>query len=379
MDYYRDTWAEINLDAIKWNVAKTIQHLADSMTMFAVVKANAYGHGDVQVAKAALNAGAKGLAVAFLDEALSLRKAGIKAPILVLGASRPDTAGIAAKYNISLTVHEKEWLTHIHMEEGQMLRIHIKCDTGMGRIGVKTIGELQSVIDELNQSESYVFEGIFTHFATADEVHTAYFEKQLQTFQELVSSIREKPRYIHCANSAATLRFQGAGVNTVRFGISMYGLTPSLEIQPLLPFELKPAFSLRTKIIQVKQMHAGEKVSYGATYEASEGEWIGTLPIGYADGWIRKLSGQEVLVDGKRAPIVGRICMDQCMIRLPREYSCGTEVTLIGRQGDDEIIMDEVARKLETINYEVPCVITARVPRVYKENGQVVHVSNPLL
>lgn len=379
MDYYRDTWAEINLDAIRWNVAKTIQHLTDSMTMFAVVKANAYGHGDVQVAKAALSAGAKGLAVAFLDEALLLRKAGITAPILVLGASRPDTAGIAATHNISLTVHEKEWLTHVHMEESQTLRIHIKCDTGMGRIGVKTIDELQSVIDELNQSESYVFEGIFTHFATADEVHTAYFENQLQTFQELVSSISKKPRYIHCANSAATLRFQGAGVNAVRFGISMYGLTPSLEIKSLLPFELKPAFSLHTKLIHVKQMHGGEKVSYGATYEASEGEWIGTLPIGYADGWIRKLSGQEVLVDGKRAPIVGRICMDQCMIRLPQEYSCGTEVTLIGKQGDDEITMDEVARKLETINYEVPCVITSRVPRVYKEKGQVVQVSNPLL
>lgn len=379
MDYYRDTWAEINLDAIKWNVSKTIQHLADSMTLFAVVKANAYGHGDVQVANAALDAGAKGLAVAFLDEALSLRKAGITAPILVLGASRPHTASIAAEHNISLTVYEKEWLNHVHIERDQTLSVHIKCDTGMGRLGVKTFNELQSIVDELNQSKSYVFEGIFTHFATADELHTAYFEKQLHTFQTLVSSLSEKPPYIHCANSAATLRFQGGGVNTVRFGISMYGLTPSPEIQSLLPFTLKPAFSLHTKLIHVKQMHAGEKVSYGATYEASEGEWIGTLPIGYADGWIRKLRGQEVLVDGKRTPIVGRICMDQCMIRLPHKYLCGTEVTLIGRQGDEEITIDDIAKKLETINYEVPCVITARVPRVYKENGQTIHISNPLL
>ncbi|OMP66797.1 alanine racemase [Domibacillus epiphyticus] len=379
MGYYRDTRAEINLDAIEWNVRQTIKFLQNSMHMFAVVKANAYGHGDVQVAKAALKAGANGLAVAFLDEALSLRKAGITAPILVLGASRPENAGIAASHNISLTVYDKEWLDHIQIESGQTLRVHIKCDTGMGRIGVKTVEELQSIIDELNGSPIYMFEGIFTHFATADEVDTAYFEQQLTTFQLLISSISEKPPYIHCANSAATLRFHGAGCNAVRLGISMYGLTPSPEIEPMLPFELKPAFSFHTKLIHVKQMKAGEKVSYGATYEASEGEWIGTIPVGYADGWIRKLSGQEVLIDGRRAPIVGRICMDQCMIRLPHEYSVGSEVTLIGSQGNEIVTMDEIAKKLDTINYEIPCIITARVPRVYREKGQIVNVTNPLL
>ncbi|OLN21822.1 alanine racemase [Domibacillus antri] len=379
MDYYRDTWAEVDLDAIKWNVRQTIACLDASMTLFAAVKANAYGHGDVQVANAALEAGAEGLAVAFLDEALSLRKAGITAPILVLGASRPENAGIAAEHNISLTVHDNEWLKHVQIERDQTLRIHIKCDTGMGRLGVKTAAELQSVIDELNGSPSYLFEGVFTHFATADEIDTSYFEQQLSAFQLLVSSMSEKPPYIHCANSAASLRFQGGGFNTVRLGISMYGLTPSPEIQSILPFELKPSFSLRTKLVHVKRMNEGDKVSYGAAYRASEGEWIGTLPIGYADGWIRKLTGQEVLIDGKRVPIVGRICMDQCMIRLPYEYSVGTEVTLIGSQEGQVITMDEIAAKLETINYEIPCLITARVPRIYKEEGQVVHISNPLL
>lgn len=159
----------------------------------------------------------------------------------------------------------------------------------------------------------------------------------------------------------------------------MYGLTPSLEIEPDLPYPLQEAFSLRTKLVQVKKLNKGDKVSYGATYEAKEEEWIGTLPIGYADGWLRKLQGQEVLVEGIRAPIVGRICMDQCMIRLPFYLEPGTEITLIGKQRDAEISVNEIAAKLETINYEITCMISTRVPRVFKQYGNVTETVNFLI
>jgi len=201
----------------------------------------------------------------------------------------------------------------------------------------------------------------------------------MSRFQEMLTWLNEKPKFLHSGNSAATLRFPETHLNAVRTGISMYGLTPSSEISSMLPFPLKPAFSLHTKLVHVKKVQKGEKISYGATYETKEDEWIGTLPIGYADGWIRKLQGQEVLVNGKRAPIVGRICMDQCMIKLPSYMPVGTKVTLIGEQGNDCISVDEIANKLETINYEITCMIAGRIPRVYKKNGEVIRVMNPII
>jgi alanine racemase len=195
----------------------------------------------------------------------------------------------------------------------------------------------------------------------------------------MLSILSKKPKYVHCSNSAATLRFRSAYFNAVRVGIAMYGLTPSPEMEPEIPIPLKEAFTLRTRLIHVKKLPKGEKVSYGATYETSNDEWIGTIPIGYADGWIRRLQGQEVLIDGKRVPIVGRICMDQCMVRLPSEFPIGTMVTLIGRDGDQFISINEIAKKLETINYEIPCIIANRVPRLYKKDGQIVDSRNYLL
>ncbi|KKB39745.1 alanine racemase [Bacillus thermotolerans] len=378
--FYRDTWAEINLDDIAYNVKEALKLLGKNEKLFAVVKANAYGHGDVQVAKTAVEAGAEGLAVAFFDEALSVQKAGLAVPLLVLGASRPDVAGLAAERDISLTVFQLEWLQKAEklLGDQQVLRVHIKCDTGMGRLGVKTKEELREIEAFIRQSPKLALEGVFTHFATADEVDTEYFEDQYSAFREMVEALEEKPPFVHCANSAASLRFPKARFDAVRFGISMYGLSPSPDIKPLLPFPLKQAFSLHTKIAQVKKLKRGEKISYGATYEAQGEEWIATLPIGYADGWLRRLQGQEVIADGRRVPIVGRICMDQCMIRLPEYMSPGTKVTLIGKQ-EEEITMDEIAVKMDTINYEVPCMITARVPRVYKKSGKIVEIVNPLI
>ncbi|EDL63255.1 alanine racemase [Bacillus sp. SG-1] len=380
--FFRDTWVEIDLDNLYKNVHNIKQHLPEGVTMFAVVKANAYGHGDVQTAHTALNGGAGGLAVAFLDEAISLRENGIEAPILVLGATRAEDAYLAMSHDISLTVFDYAWLEsareYLEKEDGK-LNLHIKCDTGMGRIGVRNSADLQKVEKFIRQESKFQLEGVFTHFATADELDTEYFERQLEVFERMLSSLTERPKYIHSSNSAATLSHPKSHFNAVRAGIAMYGLSPSVEMKAVLPFPLEQVFSLHSRIVQVKELRAGEKVSYGATYETKKNEWIGTLPIGYADGWLRKLQGQEVLVDGKRAPIVGRICMDQCMISLPEEVQPGTKVTLIGRQDGDFISMDEIAAKLDTINYEIPCIISNRVPRIYIKDGEPVEVSNQLL
>ncbi|MGN7402765.1 alanine racemase [Cytobacillus praedii] len=381
MAYYRDTWAEINLDHISYNIEEMKRHIGEGVKVFAVVKANAYGHGDEEVAKEALNSGASYLAVAFLDEALALRKKGIEAPILVLGICRPEDVRIAAENRISLTVFQQKWLSEAKeiLPSNARLDIHVKLDTGMGRLGVRSKDELNGLEAIIKGDSRFYLEGVYTHYATADELDFTYFERQMERFQEMISWFEARPEFIHTGNSAAALIHPETHHNAVRMGISMYGLTPSPEIEPDLPFRLKPAFSLHTKLVHVKKIRKGERVSYGATYEAAEDEWIGTLPIGYADGWIRKLQGQEVLVEGRRVPIVGRICMDQCMVRLPAELPIGTVVTLIGTQGDEYISVNEVAEKLHTINYEITCMVAGRIPRVYKKNGRVKRIINSLL
>ncbi|MBT2738541.1 alanine racemase [Bacillus sp. ISL-7] len=379
--FYRDTWAEIDLDSILANVASVKKHLPQDVNMIAVVKANAYGHGDIQVAETALEAGAAYLAVAFMDEAIALRKKGITAPILVLGAARPEDVQVAAKFNITLTVFQKEWLQDAikHLKTEDRISFHIKVDTGMGRIGVRSLPELTAIEQIISENDQFILEGIYTHFATADELDGTYFRQQLALFDSMANGLKEQPKYIHSSNSAAALRYPSAYFNAVRIGIAMYGLTPSLEMESEIPFPLREAFSLRSRLVHVKKLQKGEKVSYGATYETGEEEWIGTIPIGYADGWIRKLQGQEVLVKGTRLPIVGRICMDQCMIRLPYHVPIGTTVTLIGGDEDQFISVNEVAQKLDTINYEVPCIIANRVPRLYKKGGKIVDLKNYLL
>lgn len=379
--FYRDTWAEVDLDCITENVASVKKLLPENVDIIAVVKANAYGHGDVQVAESALQAGATYLAVAFMDEAIALRNKGIKAPILVLGATRPEDVELAVKLDITITVFQLEWVkaAQSYLPSDKVLSVHLKLDTGMGRIGIRTKEELSAVVQLITNDERINIEGIFTHFATADEVDLTYFEQQLKLFHDLLSVLKERPKYVHCSNSAAALRFSKANFNAVRLGIAMYGLTPSPEIEHELPLALYEAFSLRSRLVHVKKLDKGEKISYGATYETEGEEWIGTIPIGYADGWIRRLQGQEVLVEGKRVPIVGRICMDQCMVKLPHAVPVGTTVTLIGKQEDEFISVNEIARKLETINYEVPCIISTRVPRLYKQGGEIVVLKNYLL
>ncbi|WP_235988818.1 alanine racemase [Aquibacillus kalidii] len=373
--FYRDSWVEVNLDHIDYNIQQLRQRLSESTNIYAVVKANAYGHGDIQVAKKALKAGASGLAVALLDEAIKLREAEITAPILVMGWIRPEDSVVAAKYNITVTFYQKQWLKQVkQLKLDNTLKLHMKWDTGMGRIGIRTIQELVDILGELKEDngEKFNLEGIFSHFATADEASLDYYKQQKSVFNTLYQTFSDnwnKPVILHTGNSAASMRFPDEMLHYVRFGISMYGLYPSPIVKKERPIDLKPALSLHSKLIHVKKVEPGTSISYGATYTSTEEEWIGTIPLGYADGIRRKLQGQEVLIEGERYPIVGRICMDQLMIRMSKEYPIGTKVTLIGNEKQTEITMDEWADRLETINYEIACMISYRVPRVYIENG----------
>lgn len=379
--FYRDTWVEVDLDCILENVKRMKDFLPKEVQIMAVVKANAYGHGDVEVAKTALEAGATYLAVAFIDEAISLRRGGINEPILVLGASRPTDVKIAAENNVSLTIYSKDWLDEVveNYQGTTPLSLHLKLDTGMGRLGVKEKEEVEAIYNTIERNARLQLEGVFTHFATADEIVTSYFEQQYQNFVRMLEWIPKKPKMIHCGNSATGFRFPDKVFNVVRLGIGMYGMTPSLEIKDELPYQLEEAFSFHSKLVHVKQLAKGEKVSYGATFTADEDMWVGTVPVGYADGWVRKLQDTSVLIEGEYCQIIGRVCMDQFMVRLPRKLSVGAKVTLIGKQKENIITVDDVAKALETINYEVTCTISFRVPRIFLRNKRIIEVRNPLL
>ncbi|TRM11366.1 alanine racemase [Lentibacillus cibarius] len=369
---YRHTWAEVDLDAIGYNLQQINQKLPENSAVIAVVKADAYGHGAVKVATKALESGAEMLAVALLEEALVLRDAGITAPILVFGRVAPEDVWVAAENDITLTFFQKEWLQEVERHSlPSPLKVHMKWDTGMGRVGIRTTEELQDVLEKLRSCDSVTMTGVYTHFATADDAELDYFKKQLSRFEQLLETfhrIWDDSVVVHIGNSAASIRFPEKMYDYIRFGISMYGLYPSDVLKEERDIELQPAFSLHSRLIHVKKLDPGESISYGGTYTTADSEWIGTIPIGYADGWIRKLQGMDVLIDGKRMPIVGRICMDQTMIKLDKEYPVGTTVTLIGRQGSGVVTIDEIAAHLETISYEIPCMISSRVPRVYKES-----------
>lgn len=367
IQHFRPTKAIINLEAIKRNVQHLKEHLKTGVQIIAVVKANAYGHGDVEVAATAIEAGASMLAVATPEEALHIRKHFPNIDILILGYAPVSFAPYAAKENITLTVFSSDWVDQVKaLTLSNPLKLHMKIDTGMGRIGVTTLEDLMNLYKAISSSSNLLVDGVFTHFATADEEDETYFNHQVSKFEQFISSLPVKPRIVHAANTATMLvKDQRLQYDAVRFGISMYGLAPSAYVKTKLPFPLQPAFSLETELVEVKLIQPGQSIGYGATFTATEPSYIGTIPIGYADGLIRKYSGQHVLVNGTRAPIIGRICMDQCMILLPAAYNIGEKVTLIGKQQNDEITIDEWAEKVETINYEVPCIITSRVPRIY--------------
>lgn len=384
--HYRGTWAEVSLDAINTNISSFRRLILPDKELMAVVKANAYGHGAIQVAKEALSAGATWLAVSLLEEAIQLRKAGIDAPILLFGYLSEEFAPVAQQYRITISINEvsafSELLSYVQ-QNLPPLSFHVKVDTGMSRQGIsKEEDLLQLIFDYLAYQEKETqdalllhWEGIYTHLATADEEDTTYFDKQVTLFKDVLGVIKKhglELRYVHMENSAGIVRIpQFPDTNLVRLGISMYGLYPSSDMKRDFPFPLEPAFSLHTTLSLIKHVKPKTGVSYGLTYVTEGEKWLGTIPIGYADGWNRRLSNQAfALVKGCRMKLVGRICMDQTIVELDRSYSKSERVTLIGGQEGEVITVDEVAKKLDTINYEIPCMISTRVPRIFIKNGK---------
>ncbi len=366
MSTYRETWVEVNLDAIYHNVS-VIKKLHSQKALFVVVKANAYGHGDVEVSKTALSAGADVLAVSSLDEALNLRQAGIEAPILVLGMTRIKDVAVAAENQISLTVHDSNWISELlDLKLETPLHVHLKLDTGMHRLGLISKEMVVTEFKRLQAANHVVVEGVFTHMATADN-DAAYFQTQLNTFKEMLETLDlNGVKYVHLSNTATLLQHEFEFDHAIRLGLGTYGLNPD-EHYISFDQQLQPALSLYSRLVQVKPLKKGDKVGYGATYEAKEDEWIGVVPIGYADGWIRAHQGRMVVVNGHECEIVGRICMDQMMIRLPYEMSSGEQVTLIGKG----MGADRIAKELETISYEILCLISDRVPRMYRRHNEI--------
>ncbi|HSP21826.1 MAG TPA: alanine racemase [Planococcus sp. (in: firmicutes)] len=362
---YRPTKAIIDLTAIDHNI-KALKKRVNGAKLMAVVKADAYGHGVLEIARQAMESGASMLAVATPDEALYLREMGSDAELLVMGASPVRFIKEAIKHDINLTAYSVEWLEAAAEElksADDPLKIHLKFDTGMRRIGFQP--EEADAAFQFVGRHPFSVKGLFTHFATADEADNPLFLRQVEEINAIRKKWQGDRLMFHVSNSAAAILHPELSFDAVRTGISIYGIAPSAYVKKEMPFELKQVMSLETEIIHVKKVKEGETLSYGATYTCEQDEWIGTLPIGYADGLIRGLQGQAVLVRGQRMPIVGRICMDQCMIRLTGKFPVGEGVQLLGFQKGESILIEEWAEKLETIPYEIPCILTKRVPREY--------------
>ncbi|MEW5866268.1 MAG: alanine racemase [Bacillota bacterium] len=371
----RPTVAEIDLASIGHNIGAIRKRIGPGPEIMAVVKADGYGHGAVQVATTALTSGATWLGVALVEEGIALRKSGIIAPILVLGQLFPGQARRALRYSLSCTVSTYDFAEALSVaatQEGKKGKCHVKVDTGMGRIGVPP-RQAVSFVKRVAMLPNVEVEGIFTHFATADLDDKTYAREQLSRLIDVIETLRKagvEIQFRHAANSAACVDMPEAWLNLVRPGIIIYGLSPfsTQRFQQVKKeMDLRPALSLKTKVCFVKRALAGTPVSYGATYTTKEESVIATLPLGYADGLSRGLSNRgEVIIRERRLPIVGRVCMDQCMVDGgDLDIEVGDEAVLIGSQGRETITAEEVADKLGTISYEVVCAISKRVPRVY--------------
>lgn len=349
--FFRDTWAEVNIDNLKENIHTLKARVKKSF--FAVVKANGYGCGDFQVAKAALCAGAEYLAVSSLDEALSLRNKGINANILVLEYINPVFLHIARNNNITVTASSLDWTMAAIQNDITGLKIHLKYDTGMNRIGFTNIQELKLGLNLLLEN-SAIIEGIYTHFACADNEDNLMCNTQLDKFKIALDNLNYNFKWIHVANSDATIHFQENISNAVRCGIAMLGIS-SYDL------ELKPVLSLYSRIVNVKMVEANETIGYGATYIAKENQWVGTIPIGYADGWLRTNQGRNCILNNNECEFIGRVCMDQSMIKLPTKVSLGTVVELIG----PNMPLDRVASEMGTIPYEIITLLSDRIAKIY--------------
>lgn len=370
--YQRPTYAEIDIRALVHNLNEAKRLAGPKSQILAVVKADAYGHGAVTISEALVRNGIQYLGTALVEEAIELRDAGIKIPIIVLGGIFEEQIPKIAEYGLTPVVYQESFLKAIANEAGKRnkkINIHIKIDTGMGRIGVLPEDAVDFVKDAASQKNIKV-EGIMTHFADADLADKAYAEKQMAKFTSIAKRLDKegiKIPYQHISNSAALIGFENNKFNMARPGIMLYGYTPFSKGKEG-GLNLIPVMSLKTKILHLKRVPAGTYISYGRTFVAKRDSIIATLPVGYADGYSRALSNKgSVIVKGKKAPIAGRVCMDMTMIDVTDidGVDVNDEVVLIGKQGKETITADDIAMLANTISYEVLCCVGKRVPRVY--------------
>jgi len=370
----RRALARVNLAAIERNCARLRAELRAGCELCAVVKADGYGHGAAHSARAALAGGAGRLAVAGAREAVELRAAGVAGvPVLVMGALTAVELSEALRVDAEVVVWNAEGVRAVASAGGG--RVHVKLDSGMGRLGTRDAGEASRVVDLAASTPGVELAGAMTHFATADDRDEGFFERQLDAFAVWAQGVKaaHEGAIVHAANSAATLRERGAHFDMVRCGIAIYGMDPFGEDPHAR--ELEPALELTSYVAEVKRCAPGESAGYGRRFVAERETWLGVLPIGYGDGWRRGLSGNaDVLLDGRRRPLVGTVSMDNLTVDLGEDLAApglkGREATLIGGRGEERIPAEEVARRLGTINYEVTCGLTARVPRVYHRDGE---------
>ena len=364
MKEYRRICANISLKALEHNLDAIHDCIDRDTKIIAVVKADGYGHGAVPLAEVMeQREDVWGYAVATPEEAEELYSNGIKKPILILGYTFPEYDEQIVKEGLRPAVFSLERAKQLSEEavrQNKECKIHIKLDTGMSRIGFQVTEQSADEIAQIAASPNIIIEGIFTHFATADGDDVA-FEKQRSLFYEMIGNCKFK--YIHCCNSAAMTYHHDEKSNMGRLGITMYGCSPNGEEET----KFKQVMSLYTKVAMIKKIPAGDQVGYGLTYTAKEDEYIATLPIGYADGFIRKNQGRKVYINGKYYEIVGRVCMDQMMVRVDENVKIGDRVEIFG----EHISLESMAKDLDTISYEVLCLISKRVPRVYVQDGQV--------
>jgi alanine racemase len=374
------TYVEIDLDAIAHNVAALKAHVGPTVEVMAVVKANAYGHGAVQVARVALESGASGLATGPVPEGIQLRRAGFSCPIWLMTYAVPEQVVEAVEHDLTVTVNTPEVaraLSGRAVALGRTVKVHVKVDTGMGRFGLLP-EEVVPFVDQLAALPGLDLEGIYTHFATADWADKTYTRQQFAIFREVLEAVELAGHHFrlrHAANSAATLDLPETHLDAVRPGIAIYGLMPSDEVKRVVP--LRPALSLKSHVGRVRTLPAGASVSYGRTFIAERPTPVALVPLGYGDGYHRLLSNRgAVLIGGRRAPIVGRVCMDQFVVDVTgiEGVAEDDEVVLIGEQGGESISADEVAAWAETINYEVTTGLLPRATRVYLQGGRVVDV-----
>ena len=372
------TWVEINLDALECNFDAVREELPENMKILAVVKANAYGHGAIGIAKF-LEDKADYLAVAATDEALELRKNGVNCPILILGHIPYGDYDNIVKYKITPTIsdfYEAELLSKAAVKAGVTAPLHIAVDTGMNRIGFLVNAESVKEIKEINSLPNIKIEGVFSHFAAADISDKTYTRKQVEKFDQFMKTLSAEgvnAPIKHLYNSAAIADLEKK-YDMVRQGIILYGLRPSDEVEFNNIKVPQPVMSMKTRVVQVKTLPAGECISYGCTYTTEKETKVATLCAGYADGVTRVLSNNgEVLIRGKRAKIIGRVCMDQFMVDVTDipDVEAGDTATIFGTDGEETISVDEIAKKANTINYEIICNINSRVTRVYMKNGKV--------